>query len=79
MEIFYALIGLVLLFILIKFLKWPIQLLINGVIGVILLYITNLIGSNFGFTVPINWITALVSGFLGIPGVILLIIFYMFL
>lgn len=79
MPIMYALLGIALLFLLIKFLKWPIQILINGLIGVVLLYVFNLIGANFGFVIPINWITALVSGFLGIPGVILLMIFFMFL
>ena len=39
----YAVIGLALLYLVIKLLKWPIKLLINGIVGVVLLYITNYI------------------------------------
>ena len=34
----YGLIGIAVLFLCIKLLKWPIKILINGIIGVILLY-----------------------------------------
>ena len=34
----YALIGLALLFLIIKLLKWPLKILINGILGIILLY-----------------------------------------
>ena len=36
----YALIGLALLFLIIKLLKWPLKILINGILGIILLYIS---------------------------------------
>ena len=55
--------------------KFIIKLVINGVLGVILLLIVNLIGASFSFHIGINAITALISGFFGIPGVIFLIIF----
>ena len=77
--ILYGLIGLVLLYLLIKVLKWPLKILINGVIGIVLLYLTNLLGAYLGFSIAINWITALIEGFLGIQGVIFLIIFQLFL
>ena len=77
--ILYGLIGLVLLYLLIKFLKWPLKILINVVIGIVLLYLTNIVGSYFGFSIGINAITALIAGFLGVPGVIFLVIFQMFL
>ncbi|VYU63755.1 pro-sigmaK processing inhibitor BofA [Clostridium tertium] len=77
--ILYGLIGLVLLYLVIKLLKWPLKILINGVIGIVLLYLANVLGSYFGFTVAINWITALIAGFLGVPGVIFLVIFQLFL
>lgn len=44
-----------------------------------LLVIVNLIGSYLGFSIGINAVTALIAGFLGIPGVIFLIIFKLFL
>lgn len=75
----YAVIGLLLLVVVVKVFSWPIKLLvkliINGVLGVILLFVFNFIGQNFGMTIGINAITALIAGFCGIPGVIFLVIF----
>ncbi|NLL30767.1 MAG: pro-sigmaK processing inhibitor BofA [Clostridiales bacterium] len=76
--ILYGLIGLVLLIIVIKILKWPIKIIINGIVGLVLLYLANILGSYLGFSIAINAVTALIAGFLGIPGVILLIIFQLF-
>jgi len=45
------------------------QGIIKILIGALLLFFLNAFGSNFGIHVPINLITAIVSGFLGIPGV----------
>lgn len=75
----YGLIGLVLLYLLIKFLKWPLKILLNGIIGIVLLYVTNMLGAHLGFSIGINAVTALIAGFLGIPGVIFLVIFQLFL
>ncbi|WP_024614221.1 pro-sigmaK processing inhibitor BofA family protein [Clostridium sp. Ade.TY] len=77
--IIYGIIGLVILYVLLKLLKWPLKLLINGICGVVLLYIINLIGVHFGIYIGINVITALVAGIFGIPGVIAIILFQMFL
>lgn len=75
----YGLIGIVLLFLIVKLLKWPLKVILNGILGVIILYVVNLVGVNFNFTLPINPITALIAGFLGIPGVIALAIIQIFL
>lgn len=82
----YGLVGIVVLYLCIKLLKWPIKILINGIIGVILLYVVNIITSNLGiiglhtnFTLPINPVTALIAGFLGIPGVIVIALIVLFL
>ncbi|MDO5039083.1 pro-sigmaK processing inhibitor BofA family protein [Clostridium sp.] len=77
--IIYGIIGIIILYVLLKLLKWPIKLLLNGICGVILLYIINLIGVNFGIHIGINIITALIAGIFGIPGVIAIILFQMFL
>lgn len=45
---------------------------INGVIGISALFIGNYFLLPLGFSVGINWFTALFSGVLGIPGVICL-------
>ena len=76
--VIYALVGLALLYLIIKLLKWPIKLLINGIIGIVLLYVANFIGEYLNFYITINPITALIAGFLAIPGVIFLVIFQMF-
>ena len=77
--IVYALVGLVLLFLIIKLLKWPLKILINGILGIILLYIANIIVSYIGFVLPINAISALIAGFLGVPGIIFLVLFQFFI
>ena len=77
--IVYALVGLALLFLIIKLLKWPLKILINGILGIILLYITNIVGSYIGFVLPVNAISALIAGFLGIPGIIFLVLFQFFI
>ena len=70
--------GLILLYLIGMLLVVPIKMLIklvwNGILGGILLFIVNLIGNFIGISLVINPITALIAGFLGIPGVILLLI-----
>ncbi|MDF2565894.1 MAG: pro-sigmaK processing inhibitor BofA [Massilibacillus sp.] len=51
------------------------KLIYNGIIGGIMLWVVNFVGASFGFAIGINFVSALVAGFLGIPGVILLILF----
>lgn len=75
----YGLIGIIALYLVIKFLKWPIKILINGIVGVVILYIVNYIGAFFNISLAINPINALIAGFLGIPGVAVLIIIKLFL
>lgn len=82
----YGLIGIAILFLVTKLLKWPIKIIINGIAGVIILYVVNFIigklnlfGININFSLAINPITALIAGFFGIPGVIVLIIIGLFL
>lgn len=43
------------------------KLVINSILGIILLYIINLVGVNFSFHIGINWITVVVVGLLGAP------------
>ena len=72
------LIGVGILFVVLKLLALPmkliIKLVINGIVGGILIFVVNLIGTNFGFMIDLNWITALIVGFLGVPGVIIVAI-----
>lgn len=60
--------------ILAKPIKWVLKLLLNALIGFIILFIVNFFGGFIGINITVGWISALVAGILGIPGVILLIL-----
>lgn len=49
------------------------KLLINSAVGLILLLLVNYVGAFFDFSLPVNVISVLIAGFLGIPGALLLI------
>lgn len=71
--------GLVLLYLLgwvfIISTKLLIKLIINSVLGAIFLIIFNLTaGTFFDFSIGVNPVNALIVGFLGIPGMLLLIV-----
>lgn len=55
------------------------KLLLNAFLGCALLFIFNLLFAGlfnlYMFEIPITWFTALLTGVLGIPGVVLLLIF----
>lgn len=55
-------------------LKWILKLLLNAMVGGIILWVINYFGGYLNVHIPINPITALVVGFLGIPGVVLLFV-----
>ncbi|MBQ8830734.1 MAG: pro-sigmaK processing inhibitor BofA family protein [Oscillospiraceae bacterium] len=55
-------------------LKLAAKVLINAVVGFVLLFVFNGIGSLFGIALEISWFNAIISGVLGIPGVALLLI-----
>lgn len=78
-----ALFFLVIFYIIVQVLFKPVKLLwklaINSFIGLVLLLICNYIGAYFQFDLPINIVTVLVAGFLGLPGIILLICFQLLL
>lgn len=70
-------IGIIAIYLVAKLLSVPIRiiakLIFNGIAGGITLFIVNLIGGSFGISVGINAISALIVGFLGLPGVLFLI------
>ncbi len=55
-------------------LKFIFKLLINAIIGGIFLWVVNYLGTYFNIHIPLNPITALIAGFLGIPGIITLFV-----
>lgn len=57
------------------------RLLINGILGAFLLLFFNVffsiyLGMDF-FSIPVNWVSAVIAGTLGVPGVLLLMVFKM--
>ncbi len=70
--------GLILLYIVTRLLLVPLQLmlrlLLNAVVGFALLWLVDWVGSYIGLHIGINPVTALIAGFLGVPGVVLLIV-----
>lgn len=71
-------ITILVLYIILKILSLPIKiifkLIINAVVGGAIIFVINLIGAAFGFTLMLTWWTAVIVGVLGIPGVILVAI-----
>lgn len=71
------------LILLAKFFSKPMKILfkliINSVVGAIILIIINYFGARFGIVIGINLITILVAGILGVPGVIFLILYSIYL
>lgn len=69
--------GCILLLLLIGTPLKPVKMIGQGVIkvliGALFLFFLNTFGNQFGIHVPINFITASVSGFLGIPGLFSLV------
>ena len=54
--------------------KWAFKLLLHAVFGFIFLFIFNIFGSLVGISLGLNWLNAIVTGVLGIPGVVLLLL-----
>lgn len=79
MQILFAIAFLVFLVylvsrILLKPLQLVFKLVVNSLFGLLLLWGFNFVGAFLQILIPINLGTILIAGFLGIPGLILLII-----
>jgi inhibitor of the pro-sigma K processing machinery len=70
--------GIILLVILGKIFTVPskviLRLIYNALIGGIVLVVINLVGGLFHYHIALNIVSALITGTLGVPGIILLII-----
>lgn len=70
--------GLILIYVIGMLLVVPLKiltkLLINGIVGGIVLVLFNFIGGMFGLSIALNPMNAIIVGFLGVPGVILLLV-----
>ena len=54
--------------------KKILKLILNSIIGGLVIFIINLVGANFGFHIGLNFFTSVLVGFLGLPGVVILIV-----
>lgn len=79
-QVFFALLFLLFLVYLVgrvflKPLRFLFKVALNSFFGLLLLWAFNFIGAYFNFTIPLNWVTVFIAGFLGLPGLITLIFF----
>lgn len=76
--VFYYVIGLALLYIVGIILVFPVKKILkligNGIIGGLTLLLFNFVGKYFGLAIVVNPLNAIIVGFLGVPGVVLLLI-----
>ncbi len=66
-------------YLVVKPFRWVLKIVFNSLLGVIFLWVINIIGQGLGFHIPINLLTILIVGLLGIPGLIVLIVFNLLL
>ena len=74
--------AIIALIIIVKIFAWPIKKIIklglNIAIGAALLILFNMFGASwFNVGIPVNWITGLIVGLLGIPGFIGVLVFFL--
>ena len=78
MEYLSFLVALIILDIVLKIIAAPvkiiIKLMINAFVGGVVLFLINLVGAGFGFALNITWLTSLIVGIFGVPGVVLVIL-----
>lgn len=74
-------VGIIALFILNKVILAPVRsIVVNLIAGFVVLYLINSYGYLLGFhAVPITWISGVIIGIFGFPGVAVLTIYYTFL
>ena len=57
--------------------KGILKLLLHAVVGLLILIAVNFVGGFFDFSIPLNWLSVILAGVGGIPGVILLILIHL--
>ena len=83
-SVFLTYVGaIILIFLVGKIFVWPLKVMlklaVSSLIGGALILLINLIAGIWGLVlIPLNLVTAAVAGILGLPGVILLLILFLF-
>lgn len=52
------------------------KLILNSLVGGAVLILINLVGGSAGIVLPVNFLTAVIAGLLGLPGVAGLVIYF---
>lgn len=55
-----------------KPIRWVVKLIVNSIVALVGIMVINIIGNYFGFHLPINPISVIGVGVLGVPGLFLL-------
>lgn len=70
--------AVILIFIFGRLFLWPLKiilkLVLNSLIGGAVILIINALGSGLGIAIPLNFLNAVITGVLGLPGAVLLIL-----
>ena len=79
MGVFLTYVGaIVLIFLVGKIFLWPIKLVLklaaSSIIGGLAILLINAVGTGLGIFIPLNLISTVIVGVLGIPGAVLLLI-----
>jgi inhibitor of the pro-sigma K processing machinery len=72
----YLLLAIIIVIVLFKVFKLGSKVIINSIVGIILLFLTNALFDLFGLelAIDINLLTVIICAIAGIPGVILIIV-----
>ena len=74
----YLICAVIILFVIVKLLTLPFKLVWNGILGALILWLFHLVGGLFHVAVHITVIKALIAGFFGIPGAVVVILWELF-
>ena len=71
--------GVLILLVVVKLLSLPFKLVWNGIIGAAALWLVNLVGAAVGFSLKITVVKALIAGVFGVPGLIAVLCWEIFM
>ena len=57
-----------------KPIKWALKLFLNALVGFVALFAVNYLGGFVGLHISVGWLSALIAGVLGFPGIVLLVL-----
>lgn len=72
-------VGVLILLIVVKFFALPFKLVWNGIIGAVALWLVNFVGALFGFGLKITVVKALIAGVFGVPGLLAVLCWEIFI